>query len=256
MSDTLLWGTTKPKSPKVNRHVSNPSVLYEISSKLPLRVCKTSASYETSSKSHASSLQNERFVRDFFQKSHVNENRTSIPQTAPATKSDNIVSYELHQNLHHTTRLEPVLSTLPSTKIVISAERARKPSFDATPSNANPNVTATSNTPKTPLSKRQSQCDCAENCQSHKTLRLRSELILHTSTSYVSTRFLAISHNQIYTSRFHAKPLQNLPPMAAALASSRTAAKRRRTAADGTRREQGSTPRPPELNENPSLRIR
>ena len=33
-----------------------------------LRGCKTSVSYETSSKSHASSLKNERFVRDFLQK--------------------------------------------------------------------------------------------------------------------------------------------------------------------------------------------
>ena len=31
----------------------------------------TSVSYETSSKNHTSSLQNERFVRDFLQKSHV-----------------------------------------------------------------------------------------------------------------------------------------------------------------------------------------
>ena len=35
------------------------------------QVSKTSISYETSSKSHTSSLQNERFVRDFLKKSHV-----------------------------------------------------------------------------------------------------------------------------------------------------------------------------------------
>ena len=39
--------------------------------KVTLRGCKTSFSYQTSSKSHASSLKNERFVRDFLQKSHV-----------------------------------------------------------------------------------------------------------------------------------------------------------------------------------------
>ena len=39
--------------------------------KVTLRVCKTSVSYETSSKSHASCLQNKRFIRDFLQKSHV-----------------------------------------------------------------------------------------------------------------------------------------------------------------------------------------
>ena len=35
------------------------------------QVSKTSVSFETSSKKHTSSLQNERFVRDFLQKSHV-----------------------------------------------------------------------------------------------------------------------------------------------------------------------------------------
>ena len=35
------------------------------------QVCKSSVSYETSSKSHTSSLQNERFVRDFLKKSHI-----------------------------------------------------------------------------------------------------------------------------------------------------------------------------------------
>ena len=69
--------------------------------KVTLRGCKTSVSYETSSKSHASSLKNERFardspkshtsslknerfVRDFLQKSHVKSPkrafRTRLPQ--------------------------------------------------------------------------------------------------------------------------------------------------------------------------------
>ena len=39
--------------------------------KVTRQVSKTSVSYETSSKSHTSSLQNERFVRDFLKKSHV-----------------------------------------------------------------------------------------------------------------------------------------------------------------------------------------
>ena len=45
---------------------------------------ESSVSYETSSKSHASSLQNKRFVRDFLQKSHVKSPkrafRTRLPQ--------------------------------------------------------------------------------------------------------------------------------------------------------------------------------
>ena len=187
-----------------------------------------SVSYETSSKIHASSLQNEGFVRDFLQKSHVKVSKTRISyetssrsfirahtssspakqfrdfspskqhpltrqsqchsnihlhhnsqshdslhlprifprphlqhtqstapamkcdlrhasqphgslrlprklhfhaskptqSTAHATKSVNIISRELEQNLHRTRRLEfpHVLSTLPSTKIAISAE--------------------------------------------------------------------------------------------------------------------------------------
>ena len=43
-----------------------------------LRGCKTSASYETSSKSHTSSLQNERFVRNFLKNSHVKACKTSV----------------------------------------------------------------------------------------------------------------------------------------------------------------------------------
>ena len=52
--------------------------------KVTRQVSKTSVSYETSSKSHMSSLQNERFVRDFLQKSHVKSPkrafRTRLPQ--------------------------------------------------------------------------------------------------------------------------------------------------------------------------------
>ena len=96
--------------------------------------------------------------------------------------------------------------------------------------NANPNVTV-------------------QTCGSHKTRRLRSEIFLHTSTSYVSARFLESD-----TSRFQA-PLQNLPALYRSIADG---CERLTTVAiaQTTSREQGSTPRPPELNENPSLRIR
>ena len=59
------------RPPKVTRTVCKTSVSYETPPKVTLRVCKTSVWYGTSSKSPASSLQNERFVRDFLQKSHV-----------------------------------------------------------------------------------------------------------------------------------------------------------------------------------------
>ena len=105
--------------PKVTRQVSKTSVSYETSSKshtsslqnerfvrdflqksrceaarrafrtrLPPKVTrqvsKTSVSYETSSKSHTSSLQNERFVRDFLQKSSGNTHRSTHTSRSPA----------------------------------------------------------------------------------------------------------------------------------------------------------------------------
>ena len=51
--------------------------------KVTLRDCKTSVSYETSSKSHASSLKNERFVRDFLQKSHVKSPKQAFRTRLP-----------------------------------------------------------------------------------------------------------------------------------------------------------------------------
>ena len=60
-------------------------------------------------------------------------------------------------------------------------------------------------------------CSKLANCGSHKTLRLRSEIILHTSTSYIPIRFLAISHESD-TSRFHPKPSPKASPNGSALA--------------------------------------
>ena len=69
-----------------------------------LRGCKTSVSYETSSKSHASSLKNERFVRDFLQKSHVKSPkrafRTRLPPKVTRRVSKTSVSYETSSKSH------------------------------------------------------------------------------------------------------------------------------------------------------------
>ena len=69
-----------------------------------LRGCKTSVSYETSSKSHASSLQKERFVRDILQKSHVKSPkrafRTRLPQKVTRQVSKTSVSYETSSKTH------------------------------------------------------------------------------------------------------------------------------------------------------------
>ena len=46
-------------------------------------MCKTSVSYETSSKSHPSSLQNEHFARDFFQNSLVKYPKRDFLKNSP-----------------------------------------------------------------------------------------------------------------------------------------------------------------------------
>ena len=72
--------------------------------KVTLRRCKTSVSYETSSKSHASSLKNERFVRDFLQKSHVKSPkrafRTRLPPKVTLRGCKTSVSYETSSKSH------------------------------------------------------------------------------------------------------------------------------------------------------------
>ena len=72
--------------------------------KVTLRGCKTSVSYETSSKTHASSLQNEHFVRDFLKKSHVKSPkrafRTRLPHKVTRQVSKTSVSYETSSKTH------------------------------------------------------------------------------------------------------------------------------------------------------------
>ena len=69
-----------------------------------VKFLKTSVSYETSSKIHTSSLQNERFVRDFLQKSHVKSPkrafRTRLPPKFTRQVSKTGVSYETSSKSH------------------------------------------------------------------------------------------------------------------------------------------------------------
>ena len=165
------------------------------------------------------------------------------------------MSCELQQNSRHTTRLErfrPVLSTLPSTKIAAETCHENRSSTQhpetqtpmarphPTPQkhhspNANPNGTAQK---IADLTKR---CACAVNSTS---------ILQHLAFAHVPTLF----HTNLTRHVFIRNALQKLSPMAAALAPY---SGRRRTVADAetTRREQGSTPSPTELKENPSLRI-
>ena len=66
-------------------HVESPKRAFRTRPppKVTLRGCKTSVSYETSSKSHASSLKNERFVRDLLQKSHVKSPKRALRTRLP-----------------------------------------------------------------------------------------------------------------------------------------------------------------------------
>ena len=108
--------------------------------KVTRQVSKTSVSYETSSKSHTSSLQNDRFGRDVLQKCHCS--KTSV-------------SYETSSKTHMSksakrafrTRLPPKVKRKHPSE---HTHRAALPSSFAIPappnntrSHANPNVTAT-----------------------------------------------------------------------------------------------------------------
>ena len=127
--------------------------------KFTRQVSKTSVSYETSSKSHMSSPQNERFVRDFLQNSHVKSPkrafRTRLPPKVTCQVPKTSVSYETSSKTHMSksakrtfrTRLPPkVQRKHPSDH----THHAALPSSFAIPappndtrSHANPNVTAT-----------------------------------------------------------------------------------------------------------------
>ena len=75
---TLLWDTLVGHSCGVGHTLRT-----RLPPKVTLRGCKTSVSYETSSKSHASSLKNERFLRDFLQKSHVKSPKRAFRTRLP-----------------------------------------------------------------------------------------------------------------------------------------------------------------------------
>ena len=153
---TLLWDTLVG--------IVGHTLRTRLPPKVTLRGCKTSVSYETSSKSHASSLKNEHFVRDFLQKSHVKSPkravRTRLPPKVTRQVSKTSVSYETSSKTHTSksakrafrTRLPPHTSRSP-------AEQFR----DSSPSKQHPLT-------------RQSQCDSDihlyHNSQPHDSMRL------------------------------------------------------------------------------------
>ena len=112
-------------------------------------------------------------------KSHFHTSKPA-QSTAPATKSDNVISCELQQNLHHTTRLElfrPVLSTLPSTKITISAETCHENSASMPHPGAQTPMARPHPTPKKHDSPNANPNGIpTQTCHFHETLRLCSEM--------------------------------------------------------------------------------
>ena len=130
-------------------HVKSPKQAFRtrLPPKVTRQVSKTSVSYETSSKSHTSSLQNERFVRDFLKNSHVKVCKTSVSyETSPKSQAE--------------------------TPIAAHASRSPAKQFrDSSPSKQHPLT-------------RQSQCDSDihlyHNSQPHDSLRLPRESQFHT----------------------------------------------------------------------------
>ena len=101
---TLLWDTLVGHScgtlllQKSRCEAARRAFRTRLPPKVTRQVSKTSVSYETSSKSHTSSLPNERFVRDFLQKSRCEAARrafrTRLPPKVTRQVSKTSVSHE------------------------------------------------------------------------------------------------------------------------------------------------------------------
>ena len=131
--EAVLRAFRTRRPPKVTlRGCTRRAFRSRLSPNVTRQVSKTSASYETSSKSHTSSLQNERFVRDFPQKSRVKSPkrafRTRLPPklTCQSLQNEDFVrdflqksSGNTHRSTHITqpcqavSRVQP-LQTIPA----------------------------------------------------------------------------------------------------------------------------------------------
>ena len=152
--------------------------------KVTRQVSKTSVSYETSSKSHAARLQDERFVRDFLQKSRVKSQKRAFRTRLPPQVQRKHPS----EHTHH--------AALPS-NFAIPAPPSN------TRSHANPNVTATftsTTTHNLPI-----PCACHESFAQSTAPATKCHL-RHTSQPHDSLRLPRKSH-------FHnSKPAQSPAP--------------------------------------------
>ena len=178
----LLWDTLVGHSESQKRAFRT-----RLPPKVTRQVSKTSVSYETSSKSHMSSPQNERFVRDFLKNSHVKVCKTNVS--------------------HETSSKSPA-----ETPIGAHASRSPAKQFrDSSPSKRHPLT-------------RQSQCDSdihlyhnsqpPDSCACHKSFRV------HTSNAHKVLRLprnvTSVTHDSLRLPRkshFHtSKPAQSPGP--------------------------------------------
>ena len=106
--------------------------------KVTLRGCKTSVSYETSSKSHASSLKNERFLRDFLQKSHVKSPKRAFRTRLPPKVTCQVPKTSVHVKVcktnvsHETSSKSPPLTRQSQLPIPCACHEMSPPSHIAT----------------------------------------------------------------------------------------------------------------------------
>ena len=177
---TLLWDT-----------LVGHTLRTRLPPKVTLRGCKTSVSYETSSKSHASSLKNEHFVRDFLQKSHVKSQKRAFPTRLPPKVTRQVsktsVSFETSSK-SHTSRLQNerfVRDFLKNSHVKVcktsvsyetSSQSQTETPIGAHPSRIPAKQFRDSSPSKQPSLTRQSQCDSDihlyHNSQPHDSLRL------------------------------------------------------------------------------------
>ena len=156
--------------------------------KVTLRGCKTSVSYETSSKSHASSLKNERFERDFLQKSHVKSPkrafRTRLPPKVTCQVPKTSVSYETSSKTHMSTTVSHEAS---SHNLPIPC--ACHESFRVHTSNAHKVLRLPRNVTSVTPRNLTIPCACHENRTStpqkpHKVLRLPRKMTISSHVSF------------------------------------------------------------------------
>ena len=174
--ETLLWDT-------VARHSCGPLLC-------DTQVSKTSLSYETSSKSHTSSLKHEHFVRDFLQKSHVKSPkrafRTRLPPKVTRQGSKTSVSYETSSKTHISKFAKRAFRTRLPPKVK-RKHPSRSPAQQFRDSHPTVTATFTSTTPHNPTI----PCACHASFRVH-TSNAHKVLCLPRNVTSVTPRHLTI----------------------------------------------------------------